>query len=356
MDESKEKILNRMLGNIQGQFDKSEGSFFYDALKPMAIELETVHQRVEAARGKLSIENLIGQELEQFIFERTGIQRKPAAKAKGYVTIRGTAGAIIQENSIVASETVNFIIQETKTIDSTELSEVLVECEVYGPIGNVPAGTIQYFPQTLTGLKGVTNHEDFTGGYEEESDEELLVRYYERIQAPITSGNKYHYKNWAKEEPGVGDAKVIPLWAGDNTVKVIIIDANKEPASEELVQKVQQSIDPGSEGLGEGKAPIGARCTVVSAVGKPLDITFRVIKDTSVTNGERMEDIKNNIEQYIKQTAFKENIISYNRIGSIVLDSKGVIDFSALTINGQTGNIAIAEDEVAVLGVITIEE
>lgn len=356
MEEGREKILNRMLENVQGQFDKSEGSFFYDALKPMAIELEDVHQTIESIKEKLSVEKLEDSELEQAIFERTGIKRKPATKAQGYVTITGTVGAVIQEGSIVASETVNFIVQETKVIDATGQVEVLVECQAYGPIGNVPAGIVQYFPVTLPGLTSVTNDEDFTSGYDKESDEELLIRYYECIQAPVTSGNKYHYKNWAKEITGVGDVKVVPLWDGDNTVKVIIIDANRQTADEELVREVQQYIDPDSKGLGEGEAPIGAYCTVVSAVAKPLDISFKVIKDISVTDEERLQNIKDNIQEYIKQVAFKENTLSYNKIGSIILDSKGVIDFSDLMINEQTGNIPIAEDEVAVLGVITVEE
>ncbi|WP_083273575.1 baseplate J/gp47 family protein [Geosporobacter ferrireducens] len=349
-------ILNRMLGNIQGQFDKTEGSFFYDALAPMAIELETVHQSISSVKEKLRVEKLTGQELEQFIFERTGIKRKPATKARGHVTIKGTAGARVQENSIVASETVHFIVKETKILGQNGQAEVLVECQAYGVIGNVPAGMIRYFPMTLPGLVSVTNHEDFTSGYEEEGDQELLARYFERIQTPITSGNKYHYRDWAKEVTGVGDVKVVPLWNGDNTVKIIIIDANKQPADAELIAQVQEYIDPGMEGLGEGKAPIGAYCTVVGAVGKSLDITFKAVKDTAVTDAERSENIRKNIEQYIKQAAFKESIISYNRIGSIILDSRGIVDFIGLKINGQTGNIAIAEDEVAVLGVIHIEE
>lgn len=352
----KKTILNRMLGNVQGQFDKTEGSFFYDALAPVAIELETVHQSISSVKEKLSVEKLTGQELEQFIFERTGIKRKSATKAQGYVTIKGTVGAEVQENSLVASETVHFMVKETKVLNQNGQAEVLVECQTYGAIGNVPAGTIRYFPMTLPGLVSVTNQEDFTSGYEEERDKELLNRYFERIQTPITSGNKYHYRNWAKEVTGVGDVKVVPLWKGDNTVKVIIIDANKQPADAELIEKVQEYIDPGIKGLGEGKAPIGAYCTVASARGKILDITFKAVKDVAVTDKERAETIRQNIEQYIKQAAFRESVISYNRIGSIILDSKGIIDFTDLKINGQTGNIAIAEDEVAVLGVIHIEE
>lgn len=354
MSNNTQTIHSNMLNNIVGKYDKTEGSFVYDVTKPAAIELESISEEIELAKDKLSIENLKSDELEQRLYERTGIKRKPATKASGYVTIIGKAGASINKGDMVASDTINFIIKEDKTIDSSGQINTLVECEDYGTVGNVPADSIRYFPITIAGATSVINNEDFTDGYEAEDDKALLERYYERIRTPATSGNKYHYRNWAKEVTGVGDVKVIPLWNGDNTVKIVIIDSNKQPASTELTQEVQTYIDPNKEGLGQGKAPIGAFCTVVSANGVNLDISFTAIKDTSVTDEERLQSVKDNIINYLKDIAFKESTISYNRIASIILDSEGIIDFENLTINGQTTAISIADDEVPVLGVVTI--
>lgn len=354
MTEDKQTIQTRMLNNIVGKYDKTEGSFIYDITKPVAIELEGINQEIELTKEKLSIENLNGEELEQRVYEKTGMKRKPATKTSGYVTITGKVGAVINKGDMVASDTINFIIKESKTINSSGQVEVLVECEDYGTVGNVPAGSIEYIPVTIEGITGVINNEDFTNGYEAEDDEALLERYYERIRTPATSGNKYHYRNWTKEVTGVGDVKVIPLWNGDNTVKIIIIDSNKQPASPELVEEVQSYIDPNVEGLGEGKAPIGAFCTVNSAKGVNLDISFTAIKDAITTDEERLQSVKDNIINYLKEIAFKETTISYNRIASIILDSEGIIDFENLTINGQTTAINLADDEVPVLGVVTI--
>ncbi|SKC59319.1 baseplate J/gp47 family protein [Maledivibacter halophilus] len=354
MTNNKETIHSRMLNNIVGKYDKTKGSFVYDVTKPAAIEFDSINQEIKTAKEKLSIENLKGDELEQRLYEKTGIERKPATKASGCVTIKGKAGATINKGDMVASDTLSFIIKESKTIDSSGQIVMPVECEDYGTVGNVPEGSIQYFPITIAGVTSVINNEDFTGGYEAEDDKALLERYYERIRTPATSGNKYHYRNWAKEVTGVGDVKIIPLWNGDNTVKIVIIDSNKEPASTELVEKVQTYIDPNKEGLGEGKAPIGAFCTVVSANGVDLNISFTAIKDTSVTDEERLQSVKNNIINYLREIAFKESTISYNRIASIILDSEGIIDFENLTINGQTTAINLDNDEVPVLGVVTI--
>lgn len=354
MIEDREMIQNRMLNNIVGKYDKTEGSFMYDAIKPVAIELENVSQEIESAKEKLSIENLKGEELEKRVNEKTGIERKSATKASGHVTVSGKEGSTIHEGDLVASDTINFVVKETKTIASSGEVDVSVECEEYGTIGNVPADAIQYFPITISGITRVINKEDFTDGYEAEDDEELLDRYYEHIRTPATSGNKYHYRNWAKEVTGVGDVKVIPLWNGDNTVKIVIIDSNKQPASPELVAEVQNYIDPNESGFGEGKAPIGAYCTVESAKGVSIDVSFTAIKDISVSDEERQLNVEENIVGYLEEIAFKEEVISYNKITSIILDCNGIIDFSDLIINGQTKAISIEENEVPVLGVVII--
>ncbi|MGK5506723.1 baseplate J/gp47 family protein [Brevibacillus formosus] len=116
---------------------------------------------------------------------------------------------------------------------------VKVEAVVAGSSGNVPANSITLFPVTLAGFTAVTNPSPTSDGFDAESDEDLLKRYYQRIRTPATSGNKAHYKNWAMEVQGVGDVRIVPLWDGVNTVKVIIIDSDKKPASQAWRQSKQ---------------------------------------------------------------------------------------------------------------------
>ena len=73
--------------------------------------------------------------------------------------------------------------------------------------------------------------------YEEETDGALLERLLFAVRQPATSGNVYHYIEWSTSVSGVGAVKVLPLWNGNGTVKVIVVDANKDTPSEELLQK-----------------------------------------------------------------------------------------------------------------------
>lgn len=345
-DRTEENIIQEMLDSVPNELDKSENKFIHNALSAAAIKFAETYIDLEFLKDKLDVENLEGEELERFINQRTGITRHPATKGTEIVTITGQEGTSISIGDLVASDTVNFISLEDVSIDSTGEMLVEVECEVEGSVGNVPVGAIRHFPVTIPGLVSVTNKNPVTNGYDAESDESLLERYYQRIRTPVTSGNKHHYLNWAKEVVGVGDAKVFPLWEGGNTVKVVIIDSNKQPASQELIEEVQEYIDPGISGLGEGQAPIGAYCTVASATGKVIDIEFSLVSDDSFD----VDSLENNLKGYLAEIAFKEDLVSYAKIGATILSTEGVVDYTNLMVDGGMSNILIGEEEVAILG------
>lgn len=346
MAETREVIQERMLSNISNEYDKTEGSFFYDVIKPVAIELEALYAKAESILDKGFVDTATGENLDKIVGEQ-GIYRKPATKATGYVTITGTEGTTVNIGDKVASDTVNFIVTESKIIDSAGQVTVSVECEIAGTIGNVPAGAIKYFPITIPGLISVTNKSALINGYNEETDESLRERYYTKVRTPATSGNKWHYLNWAKEVIGVGDARVFPLWNGNGTVKIVIINSNKRAADSILINNVANYI--------EDNRPIGANVTVVSATEKPININVTLVIDSKNYVLENIKtDIERNIVEYLKKIAFVSNYVSYAQIGNIILNTEGVIDYSNLLLNNGTANITINNEEVAVLGGVVI--
>lgn len=348
----KDRILQDMLDDVSSNYDKRTGSFIYDAIAPAAEQIVKLGDRADEVEKKLSIDNLTGSELEQRVLERSGIRRRPATKAIGTATLKGS-GTVRRGDAFETEEGTRFIATETKRISGS--GTVQIEAVDAGSAGVVAAGTITLFPITLSGLTDVINNEPTQDGFDAETDEDLLQRYYEHIQTPATSGNKSHYKMWAKEVPGVGEARIIPLWDGDNTVKVIIIDANRQPASEELVDTVQGHIDPGITGQGNGQAPIGAFATVVSAEGVDINVSVTVTVSEGITAGEIEPDITESISGYLSSIAFVEGIVSFARVGAAILATEGVEDYDSLTINGSTSNVSIGDDEIGVLGEVDID-
>lgn len=350
----KETLHAKMLSNISNEYEKVDGSFMFDATKPVAIELEEYYKQLGIIESKLSLENLKGSELAQRVYELTAIKRKQSTFANGHVEVTGNIGAIIKKGDKFSSDTILYTATEEKQIDETGKINVHIKCDTAGSIGNVPAKAIVKIPVSLNGVNSVVNNESFTNGYDEETDELLLQRYYEKIRTPATSNNKYHFRNWAKAVEGVGDVRVIPLWNGDNTVKVVIIDSNMEPASEELIKKVQDYIDPNGAGLGEGQSSLGSFCTVVSATTKQINIAFNL---TVLENYEKemvTEMIKETIRKYLKSVAFKTNVISYARLGSIILNCEGVLDYTDLLVNDGDVNIKVEIEEISVLGGVIV--
>lgn len=340
-----EQIRARMLARVPPELDTSEGSFFYDVLQAVSIELAAQGGDIAEILDEGFALTATGVYLDRKVAEQ-GITRKPATKATGQVTITGQPGTTIEVGTQVASDTAFYTVIEAAVIGDTAQATAIVECDEYGVIGNCPAGAIKSFPVTISGLSAVTNAAPLANGYDGEPDSELRQRYLDKVRTPPTSGNKYHYLAWVKEVTGIGDARVFPLWDGPGTVKVVILDSNKQPPGAELLQAVADHI--------EDVRPIGATVTVASATGVNIDIAATLTLATGYTAEQVKGYIETNIAEYLKSIAFVETYVSYAKIGSIILDTEGVLDYSGLTVNEGTSNIAIADTEVAVLGTVTI--
>lgn len=341
--ETEQQIHERMLSNIDEEYDKSSGAFIWDVTGAAAIEFSLQQKEIQKVHDKLDVENLNDDELSRFVYQQTGIIRKNSTKATTVVLISGSVGAKIHVGNLVATDTINFIALEEKTIDESGTMNVLVEAEEHGTIGNVPGDSINRFPSSISGLIDVYNPNPATNGYEAETDAELRQRYYDKLQRPGKAGNPYHYVEWAKEVIGVGDVKVIPRFNGPLTVKVVIIDSNKQLASEELVDQVTEHI--------KSEMPFGVdELSVVSASGIPINISVNLTLAEGYGEPEVISSIIDMVNEYLKEIAFKTTFVSYAKIGSAILDSEGVIDYEDLTINSGTSNVPIANDELAILG------
>lgn len=345
-DEIKQDLANNM-PNYQSTVGFPIGDFF----TAIAKVLETLWDLIVAVFNMLDIDNLTGDDLTRKCLQDRNIIRKSATYSSGILTVTGDFSLSIGDQFSTEGGIVFEVTAATSDTDGT--ANVPVKCTTAGTSGNVAANTITQMPVTLSGVTSVTNEEAFPNSYNEESDDDLRQRYKDDVAMPITSGNIYHYKKWALEKTGVGNARVIPLWDGDNTVKVVIIDANAQEADSTLVASVQEYIDPEISGTGEGQAPIGAYCTVVSATALNINITANV-DYTNVANKTTVDtDINANIVNYLKSIAFKQDYVSYAKIGELILNTSGVNDYNTLLINTGTTNISVTDEQVAIKGTAT---
>lgn len=334
-DMTYENILNDMLSRVPSDVDKREGSIIYDALAPTAYKLAEVYFILNNFINLVLVDTAVGEYLDRIVATH-GITRKAATKAIRKIETNGQ----VDIGTRWGLEDTTYVV-----IEKISNTEYKAECEQYGEIGNVYSGELENI-DNISGITAILT-DIITSGDEEETDDNLRARFYKLVQAPSTSGNADNYVQWALEVPGVGDAKVFPLWNGPGTVKVLIVDSNMD-IDETLEQKVYDYI--------ETVRPIGATVTVDSPVGIGIDVSADIVLDGSRTLNEVKNDFANSFAEYLKETVFEIYSVSYARIGSILLSTPGVADYSNLLINNDTSNVIIDEMEIPIVGTIALSE
>lgn len=336
---------------ISDEYEKTPGYLLWDISEAVGQEMDLQDQTAVKTRELFYVDNLTGDYLTSFVLERKGIERRAATQAVGELNITGN-GTITAGDLFETAGGVQFEATETKTI-ATE-GTVKIQAINAGNSGVVGAGSIVQMPVTIEGIVSCTNSNATYDGYDEEDDESLRERYYTALQTPANGANKASYEKWALEVSGVGAAKVYPLGHGDNTVDVVIIDQDMQPANSSLVATVQEYIDPDSAGKGEGEAMIGAHCYVSSATASKINVTGKLsytgAKDTVVAA------VKESIKTYLATIAFTEKNVSYAQISNAIVETEGVLDVENLKINNGTANISVAERYVAILGTVVFTD
>ena len=229
-------------------------------------------------------------------------------------------------------------------------------CETPGAAGNQYQGNL--FPiDYVEGLGAARLADILINGEDEESDENLLDRYMDSLQAQSYGGNKADYKTKVELLQGVGAVKVFPVWNGGGTVKIVFVNSDWGIPSSDLVNSVQTVVDPvQNQGVGDGIAPIVV--TVEGVTGTTINVSFTLTFSGSATWSAVETSVKKAIQDYFDSLAKtwdeQENlVVRVSQIETKVLNVEGVIDITGTKINGGTQNISLASNAIPVLGVVT---
>ena len=343
-----EAILTRMLNRVSNTLDKREGSIIYTALAPIAAELAQAYADLDVFM-RLTFARTADGDFLTYRTAESGVNRRPATPA----VRKGMFDAPVPIGSRFRGGDVVYVVREL-----IAGNEYRLEAETPGAIGNTYFGSLLPI-EYIEGLTTATLADVLIPGEDEESDEALYQRYLEEINATRYGGNVDQYREWISAIPGVGRFRVQPLWSGRGTVRAVITDADNMPPSPELVELVQNTLDPYQDGNGTGLVPIGHIFTAVGAT----PVTVNVVMTVLLEDGYGPSDIEQEVEQIINwyfseinfedpdfvQTTIRQSVILSRLIGIAV-----VRDILSLTLNGVDGNIVMEPDEVAQLGTVTI--
>lgn len=343
-DMTLENIKQQMVEALGDKVSGAEGSFVNNMLSPVAYQLWLAYQEFNKLLDIMFMDTSDGEYVKRRCDEE-GIEWRKGTPATGELTFYGAAGTVIPSGTIVQTEdglqyttldTVS-IINQSATVPAESLDD--------GSRYNVQANTINTMIVNIAGIANLTNAAPFTGGTDEESIDSLKERYYLKKRESPASGNVTDYIKWATEVPGVGNAKIYPLWNGNGTVKVVLVGNNNAPVDNGTITAVEQHI--------EEVRPIGANVTVIGAQQVPISVSAAVFLD-----GASLADVKtrftNQLQAYF--SSFDSDKILYNKISAILISLPGVTDFYDLYINDGLANIPIAADSIPCVGTITLTE
>ena len=355
-NETNTVLLERMLARVPNDIDKRQGSVVYDMLAPSSIELAQAYIALDDVLAfGLNVNADSPASFVDLKVSWQGLTRKPAIFATGTLTFEGADATVIPAGTQVRTDSANPQIFETLEEATISGSSVTVDARatVGGSAGNVALGTITVVLGGLSGAVTVTNEDSFSGGVDQESNADLLARYYEKVQRPATSGNIYQYEQWAKSVAGVGDAKGEAIWAGAGTVRLTLIDGNKQVPSAEIVEAVEDYV--------ESVRPIGAIVTYQAATALNVNVSATLTLSPEVVLSTAKAEFEGKLTEYLKGIAFKDNAqtgvretVRYSQIANLLLDTTGVLDYASLTVNGGTSNIQPTFTQVPVKGTVTL--
>lgn len=328
-------IMADMLSRVTDDVDKREGSVIYDALAPCAYKLAETYFQLSNFIDLTFGDTAVGEYLDRVVADH-GLTRKPAVAAVRQIE---TSAAV----DIGTRWGVNDLVYDITALISE--NKYRAACETAGTIGNTYSGALQ----SIDNVDGVTASLTtvLTSGQDEETDEALRTRFYEQIQAPSTSGNAADYKKWALSVAGVGNAKVFPLWNGAGTVKVLVVDEN---------MAIDATLEMSVANYIETVRPIGAAVTVASPSGLAVGASANVQLDGSRTLNDIQTAFIAAITAYLRSTVFTTYSVSYAKIGSLLLSTAGVKDYSNLLVNGGTANLTVGAEQIPTVGTITLTE
>lgn len=341
-EEIKEGILNRISG-----IDKREGSFVNDMVSPVSLEMEAQYQELSRLLDIMFLQTNSGEYLDRRAAEY-GLIRKDGTKATGTVTITGNADVVIPAGTLVATKSGLSFETTQEAVIPTDTVDIPIQAASIGAKYNVAENQITELPVGVIGVSGVTNQTAASGGTDGETDGELRKRLELRLQNPPTSGNESHYKMWALEVDGIGDARVFPEDGGPGTVKVIPVTSEKRAPNSGTITAVLNHIN-------ENK-PIGAVVAVVAPQETAINVSAAITLNSGYTLSDIKADYTEALEKYLMDSVLKLYTVDYYKCLSLFYELPGVSKVTSFKLNNTTSNVAISDANIQVIGTVTITE
>ncbi|WP_420996248.1 baseplate J/gp47 family protein [Cupriavidus sp. 30B13] len=245
-----------------------------------------------------------------------GLSYKSAVSAGGTILLTGVPNSPIPSDLVVKIGDASYVTTATGQLDADGAATIAAKAQTAGLAGNLQPGAKGSLMAPPLGVASEVTVVTMVGGVDVETDAELLARLLELIRRPPAGGNRYDYRRWAMEVPGVSAAYVYPLRRGLGTVDVVITSAGALP-SQDTIAAVQAHIDD--------MRPVTAKnCLILAPTERIVDLSTAVSLD-GITIAAARGQITAAEAAYFDQLAPGETAYR-SRIETIISGLAGVVD------------------------------
>ena len=349
-------LLERMKTRMTTMQDKitdfNEGSVILTLFECIANVLEQAY-----IDTRLGFQNNLNY-LAESVF---GFSKKEGVNATVNVVFSRSvaleSSVTIPSGTVVSDGSHNFTTSENAVIESDKLdsNSVAAQANDVGTEYNISAGEINTIVSIVSGeVTSVTNAVKASGGANEETETEMLARFKTYING-LQGSNLYGLKAGIlalSEVRSVGVVEHFPP-VNDYTNVTIYVDDGTGNMTDELKEKIEDLVNGDGTSTNSGLKAAGINvdiepCTQVS-VDVSADITVY-----RVENAVAEAALKESLENAINGLEINEDVIYAEIITALKQTGSYVKNIKNLKLNNINDDVAIAVNQLARLGNVTL--
>lgn len=350
VDETLQRIVDANVG-ITNVF---AGSIVRTIVENILAEVDIQNYSIDQIYKAMNIDTATGEDLDAIV-AILGIVRKSATYAEGAVVFGRSdeyatdiaieyAEMVSTKPNNVDGDTIEFIVidEDAKLIAGNLEVTVNIRATEPGSI-YLPANTITVMNNPIIGIEYVTNKIEFSGGLDEETDDELRDRAKQAL-AGLGKGTSTALRSAIMNINGVVDAIVMDTNRGVGTADIVVI-TNEIPPSDTLKNAISEAIRI-TKSAGINVGVIYPTITTQNISITLTDVTGSVIS---------IEDINkagNAITEYCGNLSIGDTLI-ISQLERAIGNAIGNPDIDVIT-TVPTGNVKPSSTQVIRNGTITI--
>lgn len=276
-----------------------------------------------------------------------GLERRAAVAAEGILRFETDqapstdltipVGTVCMTAGLVRFETTQeAVLQAGETMVETTAAAVEP-----GVSGNVAAGTIRAMAVAPVGVSRCTNPEGFSGGLDEESDQELRERVLETFQRMPNGANAAFYEQSAMSFLQVAAAAVVSRPRGVGSVDVVVSTAVGVPDSE-LLEELQDYF--------EERREIAVDVLVRAPEVQDVDVTVQ-IQTAANRDGETVRQaVEQAVRSWFDGRQLGQSILRA-RLGQLIFEVDGVENY---VLTAPAADVAVESDVLPMLKTLSV--